>query len=105
VPSPAPSSAAEDEEEDSKVLLKLPSTTKSCGTSTTRQAESSVSGWQRGSAHLPPPSGSGDGLPPPERPRPSQPGEALHAPGPPAPPSCPIQQLSPPHLAPLGQNW
>jgi len=44
------------------VGVKLPSTTKSCGTSTTRQAESSVPGAQWGSLQPPPGAGGAGGF-------------------------------------------
>jgi hypothetical protein len=52
--------------------VKFPSTTKSCGTSTTRQVVSSVPGWQWGS--LQPPGAGGAGGFGGVRPRDCQPG-------------------------------
>jgi len=43
------------------VLVKFPSTTKSCGMESVRQLESSVDGWHDGSVHPPGPGPGGGG--------------------------------------------
>ena len=76
------------------LALKFPSTTKSCGTFTTRQALSSVPGRQRGSVQSVPGGGGGGCT---WRPRLCQPCDGWHPPA-----SVPVQQ--PPPEPPLSQG-